>query len=141
MLLNSRSARWDQRGTVDGRRLPSRGFAGQHPGLSVGALELRATGTALGGPSVRRRDLGLADGTLLAGHRTEAIGGHSRAWWLPSYRSCHLIEVGVKQLKNDLSAYLRRVASGEQVRVTMRGRPVADLVPAGRSRPMNIGFA
>ncbi len=35
----------------------------------------------------------------------------------------------MKQLKNDLSAYLRRVAQGEQVRVTMRGRPVADLVP------------
>lgn len=44
-----------------------------------------------------------------------------------------MVEVGVKELKNDLSAYLRRVANGEQVRVTMRGKPVADLVPAGRS--------
>ena len=40
-----------------------------------------------------------------------------------------MVEVGVKELKNELSAYLRRVANGEQVRVTMRGKPVADLVP------------
>jgi prevent-host-death family protein len=40
-----------------------------------------------------------------------------------------MVEVGVKELKNELSAYLRRVANGEQVRVTMRGKPIADLVP------------
>lgn len=44
-----------------------------------------------------------------------------------------MVEVGVKELKNDLSAYLRLVAAGEHVRVTMRGEPLADLVPAGRS--------
>ena len=43
-----------------------------------------------------------------------------------------MIEVGVKDLKNGLSSYLRRVARGEHVRITMRGRPVADIVPAGR---------
>ena len=46
-----------------------------------------------------------------------------------------MVEVGVKELKNGLSAYLRRVAHGEQVRVTMRGKPVADLVPASSSPP------
>ena len=45
-----------------------------------------------------------------------------------------MIEVGVRELKNNLSAYLRRVTRGEHVRVTMRGRPVAELLPTGRSR-------
>ncbi len=44
-----------------------------------------------------------------------------------------MVEVGVKQLKRELSAQLRRVAHGERVRVTHRGRPVADLVPVGES--------
>ena len=38
-------------------------------------------------------------------------------------------EIGVKRLKNDLSEVLRRVAAGEHVRVTVRGRVVAELVP------------
>jgi prevent-host-death family protein len=40
-------------------------------------------------------------------------------------------EIGVRELKASLSAVLRRVSGGEVVRVTMRGRPVADIVPAG----------
>ena len=40
-------------------------------------------------------------------------------------------EMGVRQLKQSLSETLRAVGRGEQVRVTVRGRPVADLVPAG----------
>jgi len=43
-----------------------------------------------------------------------------------------MIEVGVKELKDGLSRYLRRVARGEHVRVTVRGRPLADIVPAGK---------
>lgn len=43
-----------------------------------------------------------------------------------------MVEVGVRELKNDLSAYLRRVARGERVRVTSRGMPVAELVPPER---------
>lgn len=42
-------------------------------------------------------------------------------------------EIGVRELKASLSAVLRRVSGGEQVRVTARGRPVADIVPAGAS--------
>lgn len=41
-----------------------------------------------------------------------------------------MVEVGIKELKDGLSAYLRRVARGEHVRVTSRGEPVADLIPA-----------
>lgn len=51
-----------------------------------------------------------------------------------------MIEVGVRQLKNGLSGYLRRVARGERVRVTMRGKPLADLVPAGRTTREDEGY-
>lgn len=40
-------------------------------------------------------------------------------------------EIGVRELKQSLSKTLRAVGLGEQVRVTVRGRPVADIVPAG----------
>jgi prevent-host-death family protein len=44
-----------------------------------------------------------------------------------------MYEIGIRELKGSLSRVLRRVSEGEQVRVTIRGRPVADIVPAGRS--------
>lgn len=43
-------------------------------------------------------------------------------------------EIGVRELKRSLSETLRAVGRGEQVRVTLRGRPVADIVPAGAAR-------
>jgi prevent-host-death family protein len=42
-------------------------------------------------------------------------------------------EVGVRQLKNELSAFLARVKDGEEVVVTDRRRPVARLIPIDRS--------
>ena len=39
--------------------------------------------------------------------------------------------IGLRDLKQTLSATLRAVGRGEHVRVTLRGRPVADIVPAG----------
>lgn len=39
--------------------------------------------------------------------------------------------MGVRELKQTLSETLRAVASGEAVRVTSRGRALADIVPAG----------
>jgi prevent-host-death family protein len=39
-------------------------------------------------------------------------------------------EIGVRELKQSLSRTLRSVSRGEQVRVTLRGRPMADIVPA-----------
>lgn len=39
-------------------------------------------------------------------------------------------EIGVRELKQSLSETLRAVGRGEQVRVTLRGRPLADIVPA-----------
>lgn len=43
-------------------------------------------------------------------------------------------EIPQRELRNNISAVLRDVARGEPVRVTVRGRPVAELVPlpAGR---------
>jgi prevent-host-death family protein len=38
-------------------------------------------------------------------------------------------EVGIRELKNKLSAYLARVKEGEEIVVTDRGKPVARLVP------------
>lgn len=42
-------------------------------------------------------------------------------------------EIGVRELKTTLSQTLRAVARGQQVRVTVRGRPLVDIVPAGAS--------
>ena len=41
--------------------------------------------------------------------------------------------VGVRDLKNRLSEFLRRVAAGERITVTDRGRPVAIVVPPDES--------
>jgi len=43
-------------------------------------------------------------------------------------------EIGVRELKSSLSSVLHDVEEGEQVRVTVRGRPVADIVPATARR-------
>jgi prevent-host-death family protein len=37
--------------------------------------------------------------------------------------------VGIRELKSGLSKYLKRVARGERITVTERGRPVAILAP------------
>lgn len=41
--------------------------------------------------------------------------------------------VGVRELKTNLSAYLRRVKAGTTVVITDRGRPVGRIVPEGAS--------
>lgn len=41
------------------------------------------------------------------------------------------MHVAVRDLKNGLSAYLRRVRRGERVVVTQRGRPIAVLTASG----------
>ncbi len=44
--------------------------------------------------------------------------------------STHMQKIGVRQLQQNAAAALRRVAAGERLEVTDRGRPVAILVPA-----------
>jgi prevent-host-death family protein len=46
-------------------------------------------------------------------------------------------EIGVRDLKKTLSEVLHRVDAGEPIRVTRRGRPVADIVPAA-ARPGEV---
>ena len=43
--------------------------------------------------------------------------------------------VGVKELKNRLTQYLRRTKQGEEVVVTERGRPIAVIQPIQGARP------
>ena len=48
-----------------------------------------------------------------------------------------MTDVPARELRNDVSAVLRRVEQGERMRVTVSGRPVAELVPlAARPRSM-----
>jgi prevent-host-death family protein len=41
------------------------------------------------------------------------------------------METGVRQLRDNLSRYVRRVEAGERISVTAHGRVVAELVPPG----------
>lgn len=47
-----------------------------------------------------------------------------------------MLTVGIKELKNKLSTYVRAAASGETVLVTDRGTIVAELVPPRSERNM-----
>lgn len=42
---------------------------------------------------------------------------------------CYMERIGVRELRQNASVYLRRVAEGETIEVTDRGQPVARLVP------------
>ena len=44
-------------------------------------------------------------------------------------------DVPQRELRNNTAALLRRVESGERVRITVHGHPVAELVPAGGAQP------
>jgi prevent-host-death family protein len=47
--------------------------------------------------------------------------------------------VATRELRNDTAGVLRRVEAGESVVITVRGRPVADLVPHRRDSPGWLG--
>ncbi|HEX6256917.1 MAG TPA: type II toxin-antitoxin system Phd/YefM family antitoxin [Euzebyales bacterium] len=48
--------------------------------------------------------------------------------------------VGVHEAKTHLSQLLRRVAAGEEITITRRGRDVARLVPPVRRARRRLGF-
>lgn len=48
-----------------------------------------------------------------------------------------MVEVGVRELRNNLSRYLDRVRKGEEVVVTDRGRAVARVLPVGAERVLD----
>jgi prevent-host-death family protein len=41
----------------------------------------------------------------------------------------HMVRAGIRELKQNASALIRRVVAGETIEVTERGRPVARIVP------------
>lgn len=47
------------------------------------------------------------------------------------------MEVGVRELRNNLSRYLGRVRDGEEVVVTDRGRAIARVLPVGAERVLD----
>jgi prevent-host-death family protein len=51
---------------------------------------------------------------------------------------CRMTEIAARELRNRTADVLRRVEAGEQVTITSRGRPVAQLTPvrAARRRPI-----
>jgi len=49
------------------------------------------------------------------------------------------METGVRELKDNLSRYIRRIEAGERVVVTAHGRAVAELVPPAAHRPAKAG--
>jgi prevent-host-death family protein len=46
--------------------------------------------------------------------------------------------VGIKELKNNLSRYLREVKAGEELLVSERGRVVARIIPAGKGKSSEV---
>jgi prevent-host-death family protein len=51
------------------------------------------------------------------------------------------MDVGIRELKAKLSEHVQRVADGETIVVTDRGRPVARLVPFDTSSAVERGIA
>jgi prevent-host-death family protein len=47
------------------------------------------------------------------------------------------MEVGVRELKNNLSRYLTKVGEGDEIVVTDHGRPVARITPIGTIRTID----
>ena len=43
------------------------------------------------------------------------------------------MDTGIRELRDNLSRYIRRVESGERIAVTAHGRVVAELVPPGQA--------
>jgi prevent-host-death family protein len=50
------------------------------------------------------------------------------------------MNVGVREFKQHLSEYLRRVGSGETIQITDRGVPVALIMPIGTGEPLARGI-
>jgi prevent-host-death family protein len=48
-----------------------------------------------------------------------------------------MVEVGIRDFRNQLSRWLEVVKGGRDVLITDRGRPVARLIPATASRPLD----
>jgi prevent-host-death family protein len=49
------------------------------------------------------------------------------------------METGIRELKDNLSRYIRRVEAGQRIAVTAHGRVVAELVPPGTATHRSSG--
>ncbi len=49
------------------------------------------------------------------------------------------MEIGIRELKDNLSRYIRRIETGERIAITSHGRVVAELVPPASSQPGRSG--
>lgn len=49
------------------------------------------------------------------------------------------MEAGIRELRDNLSRYIRRIEAGERISVTAHGRVVAELVPPGRGAGASPG--
>lgn len=62
--------------------------------------------------------------------------------WLHEATLLNMKSVGLRDLKNRLSEYVREVRSGEAVLVTDRGEVVAELIPPGKgNEPRDVPSA
>ena len=52
-----------------------------------------------------------------------------------------MYSIGIKELKNRLSYYVRQVRKGQQITVTDRGRAVAVIVPTGEAGAVEVLMA
>ena len=48
-----------------------------------------------------------------------------------------MVRAGIRELRQNASALIRRVVAGETVEITDRGRPVARIVPLVRQSPLD----
>jgi prevent-host-death family protein len=46
-----------------------------------------------------------------------------------------MASAGIRELKDNLSRYIRRIEAGERIAITAHGRVVAELVPPGAGAP------
>jgi prevent-host-death family protein len=78
--------------------------------------------------------------------RLRSIGSRSQRSWLnpfrphdamrfPNVATCGynpgMTSTGIRELKDNLSRYIRRIEAGERIAITVHGRVVAELVPPG----------
>lgn len=50
-----------------------------------------------------------------------------------------MISTGIRELKDNLSRYIRRIEAGERIAITVHGRVVAELVPPGNQTKGALG--
>ncbi|HBY63708.1 MAG TPA: type II toxin-antitoxin system prevent-host-death family antitoxin [Solibacterales bacterium] len=48
------------------------------------------------------------------------------------------MEAGIRELKDNLSRYIRRIEAGDRIVVTANGRAVAEIIPPATHRPETV---